>query len=1266
MEELPPNAPSSLGVSIFNDSNWKERSRPAEPHDITIPYDTRIPIEAIFVQIEEGPSKLVVARICEECGRRRQFCNRTPSGCDRCRDLGMSCNYNHDGCTRLPGVMKRRVKFRGVTKTKSAKAGVATQRSVKKNRMREERLGVEKHATVETATTVRARPVTRSQVQMVAVISPSNTAVGTGKEPTGKRTGPIRRVQQERTSKRTNPVSCRARSEVKKKGERKSILRLQESSKRNEKALRPHAAAEESVISLSAKAPTHTASKTHSTSGAIWRVPKLPIIPTATMPRIFLDKYPRVWTGSRAELCAAIPGFDKITNGIVWDRCEIPTLLFAGCGVEEKNDNNIGMQANDRWNGCTISFSIVRDISVTQPPFREEFDLGSSNPALASGASTITTPLPPPPMRSCRSISPEIPSTEIAFRLRGGQSDDEPSAQPGPSGPRTETDTKAMDVDAGDKLAVVALLQLQLSSSRTCSPVASATDCLPCNGLISFDSFGADDMEVDEDLDMDVGSMHPPDLHPNSVENGFGGRHGEQSAHMLGEGVGTSTVNQTMNPGSPHSSLKRTDHMQDIVEGRDGGDSGRMLAGEGVAASTGREEIISTMDARPATIPMSAPLFLPFSSYRETLPALSLPLSCPIPASLPQLDATVMSLLDLPTPPPEVAALLGAHSTGLPVSLIFSRDAPLMRWALPEEVGFAWAGLFKIIGVEESGAYLPDVTVKHRRSSIVGETKTLRVTWRMSLQWVCGGEELLSDESAKDFMAWQQITQRPWWEDTQTSAQSASATDFIPVESPSLAHRASSVPPSFTMPPGDTSSIAPNAVFAVSESPAWNFRASSMPPPSHLPLHIQAPAALNESSYDTSISSPSPRHLEYTLGPYLILPLSLFAPFSPLSCTNESFPSAYFCAKCGRINAQRFLRHRACESVRCRTSRREGERDEAGWVSETIDVRNPRLTYVCVYPDNLCVEPGELRLRQDWADGMRVFWYGLSSSSVRSPASTSPPAPPISEITGSLSRLPSPSPSSPSGAANPTSLTSADLLGADAPLVRHVFTANLSKLQREPSEIFEMIQREVKLERAVGGAVFSLTVDFPSSSSSLPIGESGRSGGGVEGLPKNVLKAKGLMEYLARTYGEDSGASGMVRLTVRAWVGALKTRDTFCATDRRVAVLCMGADTAFSFFVPDASSEVVATEGGDDDGGGERSVSVSTSAKGKGKGKMVQATKKKGKSREALRVNMLHGDMMILSGGDFEYTMTRTGMCMLIIGEYMPTQSETLSEAVSA
>jgi hypothetical protein len=88
--------------------------------------------------------------------------------------------------------------------------------------------------------------------------------------------------------------------------------------------------------------------------------------------------------------------------------------------------------------------------------------------------------------------------------------------------------------------------------------------------------------------------------------------------------------------------------------------------------------------------------------------------------------------LPLPRPPPEVAALLSAQSSGRAVSPILARDSPLVRWELPSAIGYFWLGFFWISAVKVifMSAYLSEKTISiHRESFFLflgGNTSTAK------------------------------------------------------------------------------------------------------------------------------------------------------------------------------------------------------------------------------------------------------------------------------------------------------------------------------------------------------------------------------------------------------------------------------------------------------------------------------------------------------------------------------------------------------------
>ncbi|ETW78537.1 hypothetical protein HETIRDRAFT_386703 [Heterobasidion irregulare TC 32-1] len=570
----------------------------------------------------------------------------------------------------------------------------------------------------------------------------------------------------------------------------------------------------------------------------------------------------------------------------------------------------------------------------------------------------------------------------------------------------------------------------------------------------------------------------------------------------------------------------------------------------------------------------------------------SAPLTMPLPASATsQLHnatlTTSFPVESIPSPPADIQALLHAHETGRPVSMIISRDAPLMPWILPDEVGYVWAGLFAVVRMKEDKLYAPSL----RATS----TTTLRVLWRFELEWICGGEESLKSE-AQDSKEWQKTIQRPWWECTSSPSETA-----------------------LYSPMATDAPLTQNTVATEQDSDLIN------------------PTALDHSSPRQPFDAPIAHSL---------IPLPLLASFSASSSANDAFPSGYFCHNCGRVNVQRFLRHRACESAHCSVLRSRATMDQSvggdslesgvkeirddgqGWMMDVMAVRNPRLTYVCLFPDNMCLEPAVSLLRQDWGDGMRVFWYGLPSlSSLSQHMSLDgqvPPTPPI--------------PVTP--VSNLAPVTSEQVLHSDKHLVRHIFTGNLPRLQSEPTELFGRLQRDIQLERRYGETVFTKRFD----SSAIIEGE----GGTV--VSKSITKLQEFMEYLVSTYGEEK-AIKMPAIEILSWVGEGKARDVFRAKEKSLAVLCLGADVAFTFTYSDHNSK------------GTSAVPTKVPAKAPSVNLRNHdatsdtqdfGTKKKAKSPAVLRITLLHGDMMVLSGGDFEYFMARTGMCILAISSYVP------------
>ncbi|KAH8993009.1 hypothetical protein EDB92DRAFT_522646 [Lactarius akahatsu] len=302
----------------------------------------------------------------------------------------------------------------------------------------------------------------------------------------------------------------------------------------------------------------------------------------------------------------------------------------------------------------------------------------------------------------------------------------------------------------------------------------------------------------------------------------------------------------------------------------------------------------------------------------------------------------------------------------------------------------------------------------------------------------------------------------------------------------------------------------------------------------------------------------------------LLLPLSLLAPFTENSTASGFFPVGYYCTVCGRINVQRFLRHRVCEGTAC-DSRTDPQR-ETGWVISVFSTRDRKLNSATVVPDDKWIAPTTAEPSTAFDNGARLFHYHLAVYD-----------------------------SGPS--VTPSNVLSSGSAGTVD--VRHVFNGNRDLLQGDASALFETLQRDVRIERSIGTSVF---VTPPIKSGDDPaLGRNGQSVWDQQAA---------FIESALSTYCRDLGPLKVRALRVHAWISVGKHIQTFSPGTKHLVLLCLGADIAFL------------------------SLPSNPNVKLNGKPR-----------RECLRVTMVHGDIVVLSGSQFKFSTIRTGMCMLLEAE---------------
>lgn len=231
----------------------------------------------------------------------------------------------------------------------------------------------------------------------------------------------------------------------------------------------------------------------------------------------------------------------------------------------------------------------------------------------------------------------------------------------------------------------------------------------------------------------------------------------------------------------------------------------------------------------------------------------------------------------------------------------------------------------------------------------------------------------------------------------------------------------------------------------------------------------------------------------------LLLPLSLLAPFTENSTATGNFPVGYFCTACGRVNVQRFLRHRICENAACST--KTDLTREIGWDIGAFSTRDRKVNSATISPDDKWAAPTTAEPPVGFDNGTRLFQYHLESGD--------------------------------SGSLKVSALTSANRFNVETNphSVRHVFNGNRAPLQASASALFKTLQRDVRIERSIGETAFS-----------TPVFESGDD----PALRRNGhcmwdLQA-GIIEGAMSAYCRDLGPLKVHSLRIHAWISDGKVR----------------------------------------------------------------------------------------------------------------------------
>ncbi|KAL6304551.1 hypothetical protein BKA93DRAFT_783028 [Sparassis latifolia] len=342
--------------------------------------------------------------------------------------------------------------------------------------------------------------------------------------------------------------------------------------------------------------------------------------------------------------------------------------------------------------------------------------------------------------------------------------------------------------------------------------------------------------------------------------------------------------------------------------------------------------------------------------------------------------------------------------------------------------------------------------------------------------------------------------------------------------------------------------------------------------------------------------------IDMLMQPYNLLPLELMA---SSTFSQEDFENGtselttshgWHCGECGMLNVQRNLRHQKCGHCR------------RGNFMPPVDVgclRNPYTTAPQILPWDRPSD-GVSSFTVKRPDSMRVFRYKLG----------------------------------------------------DSQIATHLFTGNLEKHQDQPTRLFREFQMKIEmpmrgLKAGLGaGPYYTYFVGKEGGVPAVPWAD----------VPECVSAAKELMLHLGRTDGGESSLK-IDQLIVLAWTSTGSRKGIFPAKKSCITLLCLGADIELSISV---RSEVSPTRMKGGAQAANRAATSSTSSPAASlvlsrrtakKRKYPSSVQRKTSSapskntwKEALLVTLVHGDILVLTGDDFQYSMKRAGMNIVLIG----------------
>ncbi|KAI0672183.1 hypothetical protein C8Q78DRAFT_1077739 [Trametes maxima] len=369
-------------------------------------------------------------------------------------------------------------------------------------------------------------------------------------------------------------------------------------------------------------------------------------------------------------------------------------------------------------------------------------------------------------------------------------------------------------------------------------------------------------------------------------------------------------------------------------------------------------------------------------------------------------------------------------------------------------------------------------------------------------------------------------------------------------------------------------------------------------------------------------SLPSARQIieiEPLLHPYTLLPLHLLSPPEQIVCSDADVqaPRGWHCLSCGKLNLQQNLCYQKCDC--CSASN--------GLSPLSVEyVRQPRGTDPIAFPWDRHPESVPCTSTEG-RDGLRIFSY---------------------------------------------------VLGA-AVAVHHVFTCNRPGPQSEPTELFRALQADTELiselgakGRGGGGIGPYYGCKFTGAS-----GRQAAAGVWSPDAPDSVRRARDLMRLRGRVDPASVDSDVVINtLTICAWrTAGNKKGCVFSAERSPVVLLCLGADVEVTFWrratvatkgvqpaqvvsapvrgITPRSKLAEKTPAGDSDDEyiDEPDTISAPVRRSRSSSKSLSGSAKNKRLEEALMVTLVHGDLLVVHGANFEYSMKRTGMSIVLFGQ---------------